>query len=79
MRTYELILNEFSTYWTFDERNLYLRSLTIPELNLFKENITKDSFPLIVSMIDAILLERLPEIREDKLNQILYIKENMEN
>lgn len=73
MRTYELIVTEFSTY-SFDERILYLRSLTTPELNLFKENITTKesySFPSIVSMIDAILLERLPEIREDKLNQIL--------
>ena len=72
MRTYELIVTEFSTY-SFDERILYLRSLTTPELNLFKENITKEnySFPSIVSMIDAILLERLPEIREDKLNGIL--------
>lgn len=75
MRTYELIVTEFLTY-SFDERDervLYLRSLTTPELNLFKENITKEnySFPSIVSMIDAILLERLPEIREDKLNGIL--------
>ena len=73
MRTYELIVTEFSTY-SFDERILYLRSLTTPELNLFRENITTKenySFPLIVSMIDAILRERLPEIREDKLNQIL--------
>ena len=73
MRTYELIVTEFSTY-SFDERILYLRSLTTPELNLFKENITTKenySFPSIVSMIDAILLERLPEIREDKLNGIL--------
>jgi hypothetical protein len=55
MRTYELIVTEFSTY-SFDERILYLRSLTTPELNLFKENITTKenySFPSIVSMIDA--------------------------
>ena len=50
MRTYELIVTEFSTY-SFDERILYLRSLTTPELNLFRENITTKenySFPLIV-------------------------------
>lgn len=72
MRTYELIVTEFSTY-SFDERILYLRSLTTPELNLFREKLTREnySFPSIVSIIDAILLERLPEIREDKLNGIL--------
>ena len=72
MRTYELIVSEFSSF-SFDERILYLRSLTTPELNLFKEKLTREnySFPLIVSMVDAILLERLPEIREDKLNGIL--------
>jgi len=73
MRTYELIVTEFSTY-SFDERILYLRFNSGVVRLLFRENITTKenySFPLIVSMIDAILLERLPEIREDKLNQIL--------
>jgi hypothetical protein len=72
MRTYELIVSEFSSF-SFDEKVFYLRSLTTPELNLFREKLTREdySFPLIVSMVDAILLERLPQIREDKLNEIL--------
>jgi hypothetical protein len=74
MRTYKLMVADISTY-SFDGRVHYLRSLTTPELNLLKEGLTRENYfgisKLLKLMVDAIFLERLPEIREDKLNQIL--------
>jgi len=83
MKTYKQILTEFSSHYSSDERSHYLKTLTVEELKLFKNNViisasskaypTLDLFAyrLICEMIDHILIEKLQEDRENKLNQIL--------
>jgi len=71
MKTYNQILTEFSLHYSI----FYLKTLTLEELKLFKNNViisaSPKAYPLICEMIDHILIEKLQEDRENKLNQIL--------
>ena len=75
MKTYKQILTEFSSHYSSDERSHYLKTLTVEELKLFKNNViisaSSKAYPLICEMIDHTLIGKLQEDRENKLNQIL--------
>ena len=75
MKTYNQILTEFSSY-SSDKRLHYLKTLTVEELKLFKNKASltpgqTETYTLICEMIDHILIEKIQEDRENKLNQIL--------
>jgi hypothetical protein len=75
MKTYKQILTEFSSHYSSDERSHYLKTLTLEELKLFKNNViisaSSKAYPLICEMIDHILIEKLQEDRENKLKELL--------
>jgi hypothetical protein len=70
MKTYNQILTEFSSY-SSNKRLHYLKTLTVEELKLFKNKASLTTYSLICVLIDHILIEKIQEDRENKLNQIL--------
>lgn len=73
MKTFEQIVSEYSSY-SSDERVLYLRSLTIEELESFKKRLhvmnNISSFYWTLLMIDNVIGEKISENRDKKINQI---------
>lgn len=82
METYEEMIPQFASLMGFSGKEKWLQSLTLKQLKTFKEGLNNDplrnsSFEQYswtktwIPIIDELIRDKIIEIRNDKLNQII--------
>lgn len=82
METYEQMIPEFAQWTGYHARKKWLQSLTLKQLKTFKDGLLNDQLrnssfeqyswtKTYIPIIDELINDKIVEIRNNKLNQII--------